>query len=88
MTYFKKDYTKALDAFKRVEKNQKYASAMPYYITLIYFTQKKSDELLAYAVPKAKLSNLKYQKEINMIIGQTYFNQKNTKKPYLIWIIM
>lgn len=87
--YFKKDYTKALDAFKRVEKNQKYASSMPYYITLIYFTQKKSDELLAYAIPKAKQSNLKYQKEINMIIGQTYFNQKKYQEalPYLTYYV-
>jgi TolA-binding protein len=89
VAYFKKDYSKALDAFKRVEKNQKYASAMPYYITLIYFTQKKSDELLTYAVPKAKLSNLKYQKEINMIIGQTYFNQKKYQEalPYLDYYV-
>lgn len=87
--YFKKDYNKALDAFKHAEKDKKYSTAIPYYVTLIYFTQKKQDELLTYSVPKTKQVGLKYQKEINMIVGQTYFNQKKYAEalPYLDYYV-
>lgn len=87
--YFKKDYRQALESFKKIEQNPKYSPSMPYYITLIYYTQKKTDDLLAYAVPKTQQSNVKNQKEINMIVGQSYFSQKKFKEaiPYLEYYV-
>lgn len=85
LAYFDKQYPKALDSFQKIEKDTKYNKAIPYYIALIYFFQNKPKELLEYAVPKAEMSDLRNQKELNQLIGQTYFNQKKFAEalPYL-----
>ena len=85
LSFFDKDYDQALSSFQRIEKNKRYDKYMPYYITLIDYDQSQYDDLLAYAAPKAKVSGLKNQKEINHIVGQTLFNRKQFQEalPYL-----
>ncbi len=85
LTYLDKDYDLALESFKRVDDNQAYKKAVPYYITYIYYQQKKYSELLEYAVPKSEERGLRYSKEINQLIGQTYFTQGKYEEalPYL-----
>ncbi|OWY17176.1 tetratricopeptide repeat protein [Sphingobacteriales bacterium UPWRP_1] len=89
IAYFNKDYATALSAFQRIEQNPKYDKALPYYIALIYYYQKQYDNLLAYAAPKAKINGIKYQNELNLLVGQTLFNQQQFAEalPYLEFYI-
>lgn len=89
IAFFNDDYDTALASFKRSEKNNRYGRAIPYYISLIYHLQGKDNELLAYAEPKAKQSGVANQKEINHLVGQTYFNQQQFEKalPYLKYYV-
>jgi len=77
ITYVNKDYDTALESFQRVDANALYKNVAPYYITNIYYQQGKFDELLKYAEPKAANSKIKYNREINQLIGQTHFNTGN-----------
>lgn len=85
IAYFNKDYGTALSAFQRIEQNAKYDKTLPYYIALIYYQQGQFDQLMDYAAPKAKTPGIKYQTELNQLLGQTLFNrQKFTEAlPYL-----
>lgn len=89
LAYFDKQYPKALESFQKIEKDTKYNKAIPYYIALIYFFQNKPKDLLEYAVPKAQMSDLRNQKELNQLIGQAYFNQKKFAEalPYLTFYV-
>jgi len=85
ITYINKDYDTALQSFQRVDASGAYKNVAPYYITYIYYQQGKFDELLKYAEPKAANTRIKYNREINQLVGQTYFNQSNYAKalPFL-----
>ncbi len=87
--FFDRDLDSALSSFKKIEKNKKYARAIPYYISLIYFFRKESDQLLRYAAPKAKQENIKYRKELNQLVGQTYFNRQKFQEalPFLEYYV-
>lgn len=89
ISFFDKDFELALQSFQRVEKNKRYSKAIPYYITLIYYFQKNYEELLTYAVPKAKSRSVKYRKEINQIVGEIFFERKNYSEalPYLTYYV-
>jgi len=85
ITYLNEDYDTALKSFQRVDANRLYKNVAPYYITYIYYQQGKYDELLKYAEPKAANSSIKYNREINQLIGQTHFTAGSYEKalPYL-----
>ncbi len=87
--FFDRDLESALASFKKIEKNKKYSRAIPYYISLIYFFRKESDQLLRYAAPKAKQENIKYRKELNQLVGQTYFNRQKFQEalPFLEYYV-
>lgn len=89
LSYFDKQYAKSLESFQRIEENQKYSKIVPYYIALMYHFQKKTDELLGYAVPKTQIKDLRNQKELHQLVGQTFFNKKQYKEalPYLSYYV-
>jgi tetratricopeptide (TPR) repeat protein len=79
--YSDRQYNEALRAFKLVETQEEYKGVVPYYIAEIYYFQGKKDEALRYG--ESVLSRpgvLYYQKEMNLLIGQLYFEKKNYKK--------
>ncbi len=84
ISFFEGDYDDALLSFRKVEKDKKYAQAIPYYITYIYYSKGQYGELLQYAEPKTS-QDIRYRNEINQLVGQTYFNQQQFNKalPYL-----
>ncbi len=84
-----KDYDKAMSSFQTIEKDKLYSKTVPYYITQIYHTWARSDELIDYAVPVLKRPGLKFRKEINNILGQTYYDQKRFEEalPYLEYYV-
>lgn len=87
INFYEGKYSQAISNFKIVERDRskKYKSVLPYYLTQIYFSEGRYDELLEYAIPKLNQGVTKNQKEINQLIGQTYFEreQYSNALPYL-----
>jgi TolA-binding protein len=83
--FFEGKYEEAAKAFKTCEQSATYSKYVPYYNTQIYFAQKKYDEVISYAGPKAKDSSLKNLPELNQLIGKAYYEQGDFKSalPYL-----
>ncbi len=74
-------YNEAMRAFKLVETQEAYKGVVPYYIAEILYFQKKYDEALRYGQSVLdKGGVLYYQKEMNLLIGQLYFEKKDYKK--------
>ncbi len=76
IAYEQSDLQTALEGFKSLEKDPNFSPVVPYYITQIYYKQKKYDELLAYApavLDSAKNNTTKRVPEIARLIGDAYF---------------
>jgi tetratricopeptide (TPR) repeat protein len=81
LCYKDKEYNKALSAFRLVETVDEYKGVVPYYIAEILYFQGKRDEALRYGESVlARGGNLVYQREMNLLIGQLYFEKKNFAK--------
>jgi len=75
------EYDKAMRAFKLVETQEAYKGVVPYYIAEILYFQKKYDEALRYGQSILdKGDKLYYQEEMNLLIGQLYFEKKDYEK--------
>ncbi|MEZ4799568.1 MAG: hypothetical protein R2809_07325 [Flavobacteriales bacterium] len=71
-----------------MESDPNFSPIVPYYITQIYYKQKKYDELLAYApavLDSAKNNTTKRVPEIARLIGDAYFIKEKYSDalPYL-----
>jgi tetratricopeptide (TPR) repeat protein len=76
-----RQYNQALHAFKLVETRQEYKGVVPYYIAEIYYLQGKKEEALRYGESVLSRNGfLQYQKEMNGLMGQLYFEKKNYQK--------
>ncbi|MGB4845433.1 MAG: tetratricopeptide repeat protein, partial [Ferruginibacter sp.] len=81
ISYYDRNYGEALKAFKLVETQEEYKGVVPYYIAEIYYFQGKKDEALRYGESVlSRPGTLFYQKEMNLLIGQLYFEKKNYQK--------
>ena len=80
ISYRDKDYNEALNSFKKVESIQKYHGLVPYYITQIYYFQGKPDEALRYGENALLQNDVYYRKDLNLLIGQIYFEKKQFQK--------
>ena len=81
LCYKDKEYNKALSAFRLVETVEEYKGVVPYYIAEILYFEGKRDEALRYGESVlARGGNLVYQSEMNLLIGQLYFEKKNFVK--------
>jgi tetratricopeptide (TPR) repeat protein len=79
--YMDRQYNEALKAFKLIENNEEYKNVVPYYIAEIYYFQGKKDEALSYGqAVLARGSNLFYEKEMKLLIGQLYFEKNDFAK--------
>jgi tetratricopeptide (TPR) repeat protein len=83
--FYEGSYDDAVRQFRIVEKSTRYDDFIPYYLTQIFFAQRRYDELLAYAEPRLSEPSLKNVKEINQLVGQSYFEKENYTKalPFL-----
>jgi tetratricopeptide (TPR) repeat protein len=81
ISYYDRNFNEALRAFKLVETQEEYKGVVPYYIAEIYYFQGKKDEALRYGESVlGRPGTLFYQKEMNLLIGQLYFEKKNYQK--------
>lgn len=78
------NYENALSCFEIVKDIPPYSSVVPYYMTNIYFQQKKFEKVISYAEPLIADTKLVYYAEINSLLGQAYFYKENYKKHYHI----
>lgn len=83
--YFEDDYTTAINSWQIAQNDRTYEKLIPYYLTQIYFVNKDYQRLISYAVPYATQSGVQNQKEINQLIGQSYFELGDyaSAQPYL-----
>jgi tetratricopeptide (TPR) repeat protein len=84
-SFFEQKYADATKSFQRCEASPKYKGLVPYYLCQIYFAQKQYDTVISYGAPKAKDANIKNSAELNMLVGQAYFEKGDYKNalPYL-----
>ncbi|MBL0315183.1 MAG: tetratricopeptide repeat protein [Flavobacteriales bacterium] len=88
ITYEQGDYQTALEGFLQLENDPVFKALMPYYITQIYYKQKKYDEVLRYgptALAQAETNATKRVPEIARLIGDSYCIKENyaAALPYL-----
>lgn len=79
------NYEVAIKDFKKVEDHTYFGKVVPYYITSIYFEQKKYDQVIEYALPLLDDNKTKYYTELNQLVGKSYFEKEQYGKalPYL-----
>lgn len=81
ISYYQKDNDEAMKAFRVVENREEYKGVVPYYIAEIYYFQGKKDDALKYGESVlARSSDLYYQDQLKLLMGQMYFEKKNFKK--------
>ena len=78
--YFEKDYSGAVESFKRASGSSTYAGHIPYIIAQIYFAQKDFDKLLTYGEHKIGDKNTDNVKDIRLLLGQSYFLKGDYKR--------
>ncbi|MEP6594524.1 MAG: tetratricopeptide repeat protein, partial [Ginsengibacter sp.] len=80
ISYKDKDFSEALKSFKVVENIGEYQGLVPYYIAEIHYFQGNKDEALRYGEEVLKRGNLYYKKDLNLLIGQIYFEKHEFAK--------
>ncbi|MES2377316.1 MAG: tetratricopeptide repeat protein [Bacteroidota bacterium] len=77
IAYLNKDYHLALVNFEKLKNSKKYINSYPYYITAVYFLDKRYDDVLAYAIPILNSTKQQNETEMLRIIGASYFAKKD-----------
>jgi tetratricopeptide (TPR) repeat protein len=73
--YEQENYQTALNHFLRLRDDETFAPIIPYYVTQIYYLQKKWDEIIAYAPMLLDSVTEKRYAEMARIIGEAYFHK-------------
>lgn len=85
LCYLDAEYKTALNEFERLEGSKTFETTYPYYITALYFLDKRYDDVLSYALPMLDKTKQKYETEMFRIIAATYFikgDLSSSKKYY------
>ena len=77
--YKNKNYETALKGFQELSTNVLFAPIVPYYISQIYFLQKKYDKVIEYAPPLLDSASTRRAAEIARIIGESYYKTERYK---------
>jgi TolA-binding protein len=85
INYTQKNYQTALDGFLKLKTDDNFGPIVPYYITQIYFVQKKYEEVISQARPLMEDVTEKRLAEVSRIIGESYFKLEKYVEavPYL-----
>ncbi|WP_232830181.1 tetratricopeptide repeat protein [Lewinella sp. IMCC34191] len=75
--FFEGNYDLAAEQFQIAEKDPQYEAYVPYYLTQIYFAQRRYDELIAYAAPRVEngSAGMRNRSEMEQLLGQAYFEK-------------
>ena len=85
INYSQGNYQTALNGFQRLADDETFGAIVPYYITQIYFLQKKYDEVISYAPKLMENVTEKRKAEVSRIIGESFYKLNRYKEsiPYL-----
>lgn len=75
--FFDGDYSRSVKHLRTAEKATRYKPHIPYYLTQIFFAERRYEELISYAEPRLKVRGLRNAKEISQLVGQSYFELGN-----------
>lgn len=67
------DYSSAQNYFETIQNIDSYKSTIPYYLAQIYFVKKNYSKVISYAAPYANDPNFKYQTDMFLLLGQSYY---------------
>jgi tetratricopeptide (TPR) repeat protein len=73
IAYLNKDYHLALVNFERLKNSKKYENSYPYYISAVYFLDKRYNDVISYAVPIVNNTHQQNETEMLRIIAASYF---------------
>ena len=73
LEYEKKNYQTALQGFERLTESQVFGKYMPYYISQIYFLQKRYQEVIDYVPQQIDKVDDERVPELKRTIGESYF---------------
>lgn len=77
IAYLNKDYSLALINFEKLKNSKKYEASYPYYITAVYFLDKRYDDVLSYAIPILNSTHQLYETEMLRLVAASYFAKAN-----------
>lgn len=80
IAYVQKNYSTALDHFRKLTEDENFGIVVPYYITQILYFQKKYTELIEYGEPLIAGASAKRLPEIARMVGEAYYFQKKFDK--------
>jgi TolA-binding protein len=85
ISFYDKNYSVALEAFRKVENQPTYQKIVPYYIAEILYFGGDKDKAIAYGEEKLKSGGQYYDLQLRQLVGHSYFEKKNYQKalPYL-----
>ena len=73
IAYLNEDYKVALVNFEKLKNSKAYEASYPYYISAIYFLDKRYDDVIAYTIPIIQNTKQLNETEMLRIIGASYF---------------
>jgi len=79
LNYLDADYKTALREFERLKDSKTYAASYPYYISALYFLDKRYDDVIRYAIPAIETIDAQYKADMYRIVGATYFAKADYK---------
>ncbi|GAB4286798.1 MAG: tetratricopeptide repeat protein [Marinilabiliales bacterium] len=84
IAYENKNYETALQGFQQLSDNEMFGPIVPYYITQIYFYQKKYDKVIEYAPPLLDSASTSRIPEIARVIAEAFYRTEkyNEALPY------
>ena len=85
IAYESGNYETALKRFQNLENHPKFAVVTPYYISQIYFRQRKYDDVVEFATPLLENPKLKRKAEVSRLIGESHYalEQYSEALPFL-----
>jgi TolA-binding protein len=83
--YSNKNFESALEHFRKLDQDELFGRVVPFYISQIYYLQKKYDQVIDYAGPVLDTTKSRRGPEIARLIGESYYNTNRYKEalPYL-----
>ena len=76
IAYYNRQFPEAMKSFRLVESDPAYSAIVPYYIAeILYFSQQK-EEAKRYGESVLSRGGLYYDKEMNLLLGQIYYEQR------------
>jgi len=79
ISYLNKDYSIALVNFEKLKNSKKYEASYPYYITAVYFLDKRYDDVISYAIPILNTTKQVNETEMLHLVGAAYFAKGDYK---------